>query len=173
MKENIIYSFMGKGVAFFAESVTGRGLLLRVLYQDGRAELISMSVPSFLNQIVHFFGYDLIALRKQFGQAIGRKHMVPLPLLEDWILVPLKLSNIVDGEFFTGWIVAQSIVHLEEETTSVTKLYLEGNQIAYCAHRLSYCDQQIRHVALVQHRYQLLHHKENHLLKEGRLSYFR
>ncbi len=164
---------MSKGSAFFAEPVVEHGLLVRTLYLDGRADLFSMSVQSFLNQIVQFFGYDLIALRKQYGQAIGRRQMVPLPLLEDWILIPLKLSSRVDGEFFTGWVVAQSIVHMEEQNQYITKLYLEGNQIIYCAHRLSYCDQQIRHVALVQHRYQILHHKRKNQIKEGRLSYFR
>ncbi|TCS81262.1 hypothetical protein [Tepidibacillus fermentans] len=172
MKKNQFYPFMLKGSAFFAEPIQDRGLLLKVLYQDGTKEIFSTTAQSFLNQMIHFFGYDLVPLRKQYGQAIGKQQMVPLPLLEDWILIPLKLSNQPNGEFFTGWVVAQSMVHMEEENKSITKLFLEGNHMIYCGHRLSFCDQQIRHVALVQHRYRLLHGKGNLQLKEGRLSYF-
>ncbi|MFV9510233.1 hypothetical protein [Tepidibacillus sp. LV47] len=172
MNKNQFYPFMLKGSAFFPEPIVNRGLLLKVLFQDGTEEILSTTAQSFLNQIIQFFGYDLVALRKQYGQAIGKRQMVPLPLLEDWILIPLKLSNQLNGEFFLGFVVAQSMVHMEEENKSITKLFLEGNHKIYCGHRISFCNQQIRHAALVQHRYRLLHGKGNLQLKEGRLSYF-
>ena len=170
MKKTDIYPFLSKGSAFFLEPIQDKGLLLKVLYTDKTSSVFSTASQSFLSQIVQFFGYDLIALRKQYGQAIGKRQMIPLPLLVDWILVPLKLSTTPNGEFFTGWVVVQSIVGIEAETHAVTKLRLEGDHVVYCGHRKSFCDQQLRHVNLVQHRYERLHNKEN-LVKEVRLSY--
>jgi len=170
LKQNNFYSFLAKGSAFFLEPINGKGLYLRVYYLDGTIEDIPTSVISFLTKIVNFFGNDLTALRKQYGQAIGKNQLVPLPLSEEWILTPLKLAASKEGEYLQGWVVAQSILGIESVDRVTTRLQLKGNHTVYCGHRIEFCHQQLRNVALVQHRYQILHGKG--MIKEGVIPYF-
>lgn len=166
------YPFLSKGCAFFATAVAGEGLYLKVLYVDGTSEELPTSAHSFLHGIVQFFGYDIVAMRKQYGQAIGKSQMVPLPLTEDWILTPFKVASKPEDEFTMGWVIAQAIIGINSENRAVTKFSLKGNHTLYCAHGVNYCKQQLRHVALVQHRYQFLHHKgDSFTAKEEQIPY--
>lgn len=151
--------FVLDGCAFVPFNQEGVGDRLSILTVDAMQTRVNVSVDRFLEQTVRFFGSDPVALRKIYGQVIGRKQYIPLPLTPTFTLIPLKVRKPVGRQRAYGWFVAEKIRSVRKKTTISTTIYLYGNHEVTGLQSVESCEQQLRHVLLVQHHYAKLHQK--------------
>ncbi len=157
MKENTIEKFVEQGSGFYPRNKEGRGEVLEILWQDGTISSTKIHASSYLKQIVQLFGGDLVNLRKLYGEVIGRKQMVPLPLTYNWVLVPFKMQNPIGRQESIGWFVAQDIVSFRTVGKLLTEIELKRGFHLTCYHSYQFCAQQMRSVTLVLVKFQQLH----------------
>lgn len=164
--DQVVERFLLSGSAFVPYNRDGVGDQLVVLMANGEKESISMRAQTFLQHLVRSYGSDLTALREIYGRAIGRKYFIPLPLAPQFTLVPFKVRKPIGRQGTQGWIVSERIQGLRRQTDNSSKLFLAGQHKVNVRQSLDSCQQQLRHVLLVQHHY-------HQLQQRVRESYFR
>lgn len=150
---HMIERFLIGGSAFVPYNREGTGDQLIVLLANGDKESLNIRAQTFLEQTVRSFGNDLVALRRIYGQAIGRKYYVPLPLTPQFTLVPFKIRKPIGRQGAHGWIVSEQIRSLKYKSSGISTLYLTGNHKVTALQSVESCEQQLRHVLLVQYHY--------------------
>lgn len=159
MYQHWVERFLIDGSAFVPHNHEGVGDQLIVMLANGEKVQVRMKAQTFLEQVVRFFGSDLVALRKLYGQVIGRRYQVPLPLTAQFTLVPYKVRKPIGRQGAHGWFVAEQIRGLKRKSRVSTTIYLIGKYEITVLQSLESCEQQLRHVLLVQHHYAKLHRK--------------
>ncbi|AQS56223.1 competence protein ComK [Novibacillus thermophilus] len=149
--------FLMDGSACIPRNCTDVGDQLMLLLTSGKRECIKMTVRTFLKQSVAYFGNDLAALRKIYGQVIGKRYQVPLPLTEQLTLVPFKVRKPIGRQGAHGWFVAEHIRGLKRRSKVSTTIDVDGGHDILCLQSLESCEQQLRHVMLVKNHYMALH----------------
>jgi len=127
--------FLMDGSACIPRNCTDVGDQLMLLLTTGKREFVKMTVRTFLKQSVAYFGNDLAALRKIYGQVIGKRYQVPLPLTEQLTLVPFKVRKPIGQQGAHGWFVAEHIQGLKRRSKVSTTIDVDGgHDILCCSH---------------------------------------
>lgn len=156
-----IERFVHQGVALVPQNIIDIGEGLYLLMDNGDRVLLKLPVTRFLKELAYYYGVDLTALRNMYGQALGRKQLIPLPFAGDWILVPLKVRVPIGKQTAYGWFVPQMVQRVNKTGPRETRLHLVGPHEVLVYHSLEFYHMQMRHVTLVQHRYYQIHLREN------------
>lgn len=159
--------FILNGVAFIPVNEAPYGDHVKLFQRDGQVHPIQSSVNSYLQAIIQLFGYDMATFRKQYGQATGRKQLIPFPLSHSCTLVPFKTRIPIGNQTTIGWVIAEEIVTLLPKSKTITTIKLRNQLLIDVFHDIHWCERQLRNVVLVQHRYRLIHDKlRGHRVKE-------
>lgn len=132
--------------------VEGGGDMTKVVLRGGREWLDPRPVPAVLKQIGRYFGVDLTAIRERYGEILGRKLHVPIPLSPHLVLIPLKMRTPrVQKDGTTGYIVRQIVERVIPDTkTTKCKLQLQGLALVECMQSSGFAKQQLRNAHIVQ-----------------------
>lgn len=149
--------FLSDGCAFVPFNCEGVGDQLTVMLANGEKVSLNLTVRTFLKRCVRYFGNDLTALRQVYGQVIGKRYQIPLPLSIQFTLVPFKVRKPVGVQGAYGWFVAEKIQGLKRQSRVRTVIHLVGNHRVNGQQSLESCEQQLRHVLLVKNHYTTLH----------------
>ncbi len=172
MNEVWIDRFITDGVAFIPINAAPYGDHIQLLCRDGEIHHVNRTAVSFLQAVVQVFGVDLSTLRKQYGQAIGRKQLIPIPLSRAYTLVPFKTRMPIGNQVTTGWFVAEEIQSFLPDSKMTALIRLVNKQVIKVFHDEDWCLRQMRHVVLAQHRYQHLHSQlQNYRIHEAKTPY--
>lgn len=152
-----IERFIKEGCGFIPKNCSGVGERLILMFKNGETESIQTSVRTYLGHIVRFFGNDLVALRRVYGQVIGKRYQVPLPLTVEMTLVPYKVRRPIGRQGAYGWFIAEEICGLKRLSRVNTAIYLTGDHEVIALQSLESCEQRLRHVLLVKNHYTVLH----------------
>ncbi len=164
-----VEQFVARGQAFMPVNAEGKGDIVKLLFPGGQTYLLDVQARTFLKQILRFFGGDLLSLRKRYGQVIGKKQLIPLPLSRQWTLVPFNMRIPIGRQDRTGWVVAQYVHQIEELSPTVTDIHLEQMKIRVY-HSRTFCLQQMRSARLVQAEFEEIHRQPDEC-REQRWSY--
>jgi len=146
-------------------------------YQDKR-RLITV-----LKQIASFYGYELSALRKKYGQLLGCRQNVPLPLNINLVLVPLKMRKPrFEQDGATGYInvcavkAVESLTHTardlhNRETKDAKSLvHLTGGLRLYSYYSTNSTEKRLMSGRLALSHHKLLQSRTSHLEKPQALE---
>ena len=116
-------------MAFLPVYIESKGNCTSVYTMAGGNYHIEKSLRSFLNQLAEYHIVDLRAVRKYYGESLFIKNLVPIPLNQENIFIPLKVRKpICKNDGSIGYINLKYIekttenrgrttIHLKNKTT--------------------------------------------------------
>lgn len=87
------YQTSSELAAFYPEYQPGQGDLTQLITIDGRQLTVKRSVRAVLGGLTRSFAIDLYRVRQLYGQLLGQRNSVPIPLTANLVLVPLKVRK--------------------------------------------------------------------------------
>ncbi|MCX7569521.1 hypothetical protein OS242_06065 [Tumebacillus sp. DT12] len=132
--------------------------MTEVLLVNGETGLDPRPVPVVLKGIARYFGVDLTAVRERYGDILGRRLHVPLPLAPDLVLVPVKMRQPrVPKDGTTGYVCARYVERVRpgSEQTRCT-LHLQGAGRLDCLQSEDFAKAQMRNALIVETFYRVL-----------------
>lgn len=151
-----VEEFIRRGQAFVPVNAEGKGDVVKLIYVDASTELVDVHVETFLKHVLAFFGTDLLSLRRRYGPTIGKKQLIPLPLSNQYTLVPFNTRQPIGRQTCTGWVHFSKIAALQEVTPYMTNLQLQRYTLPVF-HSPSFTHSQIRHARLIELEYLEVH----------------
>jgi hypothetical protein len=146
--------FFHNGVAFLPSNEPDIGDVLLILGKNGERSVLRTSPKCYLQQLARLFGVDLTYLRDHYGQAIGKRQQIPLPLAHNWTLIPLQVRIPKGNQDTFGWVVKQAIDRIDEGGKSIL---LKGDHQIPLLHLYQDMRRILREAQLVELQFQLLH----------------
>ncbi|HEU4964766.1 MAG TPA: hypothetical protein VFV52_13050 [Bacilli bacterium] len=131
----------------------GGGDMTRVLLCDGSEWLDPRPVRVVLKEIARHFTVDLTAVRERYGEIIGKRLNVPLPLSPYLVLTPFKMRlPRVQKDGTTGYVANRLIDGVRDsgDGTGACRLVVEGVGEVACLQSAEFAEQQMRHARIVQ-----------------------
>ncbi len=100
----------------------GRGRLTRMLLSDGSEDLIDKTVKSVVKKLARQYSVDLDSVVKEYGALLGKRNLVPIPLTQHIILVPLKtITPLLPGDSAYGYFNLSAIKEINKTGDSEYK----------------------------------------------------
>ena len=130
--------------------VEGGGDMTRIVLQGGGSWLDPHPVPVVLKGIARYFGVDLTAIRERYGDILGKRLHVPLPLSGQLVLLPVKMRRpriAKDGT--TGYVAAHLVEEVRAARTEGCSLQVAGAGTVSCLQSAAFARQQLRHARIV------------------------
>ncbi len=107
------------------------GNATRVYTRQREVYVVERRLKTVLKNLACYYGADLVALRKKYGEAFGCSHDVPLVLSHDLVLVPQKMRQpLTEKDGATGYVnvcAVKQVVAVEEGSFKCS-LELEGGK---------------------------------------------
>lgn len=157
MHDRWVTQFLRGGSAFVPRNRDGVGDQLMILFASGDEAAIDTTVRTFLKRVVRFFGKDLAEVRKIYGQVIGRKYHVPLPLTKELTLVSFKVRRPIGRQGAYGWFVAERILGIQRVSAATSVIYLPGRHRVTCLQSAESCEERRRHAQMVRQHFVRMH----------------
>ena len=86
----------------------------QILLEDGGKLTDRRKTKTLLAAFARLFAVDLPVLRKKYGELLGRRNFVPLPLHLDFVLVPVRVRRAMSkDQGATGYLVLDKILHYD------------------------------------------------------------
>lgn len=123
--------FLDEGVSallpVYANGVGDSTLLITL---KGERKMIHKKLKTVLKALSSSFSYDLVDLRKNYGNIIGQKHKIPIPLHPDLILIPFKIRQpMIKGDNTYGYINYRCIIRAEKDNNYCRLILNNGIEI--------------------------------------------
>lgn len=134
----------------------GGGDMTRVVLEDGEMWDDPRPVSIVLRAIARYFAVDLVAVRERYGDILGKRLYVPLPLSPHLVLMPLKMRTPrVQKDGTTGYVATHLLERvLEGGNTTSCHLHVRGAGQIECLQSRDFARTQIRHARIVQTFYE-------------------
>lgn len=101
-RENYLEEGISAVLPVYTEGVGDTTVLIT---QKGEKRVIYKKMKAVLKGIASSLSYDLVELRKKYGEIIGQKVKIPIPLQHDLILMPVVVRQpLVQGDETYGYI---------------------------------------------------------------------
>jgi hypothetical protein len=129
MKEIEIVSLGDKMSGFYPVYLNGMGKYTRILLQNGESYDEKRQVRTILQLFARGNALDMPAARREYGQIVGQKNQLPIPLNQRMVLVPFRvLKAVTPKEGTVGYFVLDKILGYREiqEEPFRALLYLDG-----------------------------------------------
>ena len=116
-------------MAFLPVYIELKGNCTSIHTMVGGNYYVEKSLKTFLNQLAEYYIVDLKAVRKYYGELLFVKNLVPIPLNQENVFIPLKIRKpICKNDGSTGYInikyiekatefKGKTIIHLKNKTT--------------------------------------------------------
>lgn len=130
----------------------GGGDMTRVVLQDGTLWEDPRPLPAVLKGIARHFAVDLVAVREHYGDILGKRLYVPLPLSPHLVLIPLKMrSPRVQKDGTTGYVARHAVDRvLEGSGTTDCQVFVRGAAHIECLQSSQFVKKQLRNARIVQ-----------------------
>ncbi|MDQ0338520.1 hypothetical protein J2S00_001306 [Caldalkalibacillus uzonensis] len=158
MKWQTLEFFVARGQAILPVNVPGEGDIVMLVDHQGEEYYVGVHAQTFLKQLLTYFGTDLHTLRRRYGQVIGKKKMIPLPLSSGWVLAPFNTRRPIGRQSRTGWILTEAVQEVQEHAPTLSELKLHHYTVMVYHSKL-FCQQQLRSARLVQLEFDQLHQR--------------
>jgi hypothetical protein len=86
-----------KGLAAFIP-VYEDGNVTKVFTGNGEQIVVRKTCRTVLKNLARFYGVDLVAIREKYGKPINKKQGVPIPMITNLLLIPVKVRKNPLGE---------------------------------------------------------------------------
>lgn len=147
-----VEAFIGKLAMLEPIYVEGGGDMTRVTLTTNEQWQDPRPVPKVLKEIARHYAVDLTALRERYGEIIGKRLNVPLPLSSRLVLAPFKMRVPLVQKDGTAGYVATHLVQRVRAGKGATdcRLEVEGVGAVGCLQSAEFAEQQLRHARIVQ-----------------------
>ncbi len=124
-------SYLEEGISallpVYAEGVGDTTLLITL---EGQKRMIHKKIKSVLKGIVASLSYDIVELRRKYGEILGQKAKIPLPLRHDLVLMPVMVRYpLIQGDETLGYINYRLIEQVIREGKHCRVLLKNGVEI--------------------------------------------
>lgn len=111
----IIWEIGDSIVALLPTYAEGRGRLTRVLLSDGSEQLLNKSAKGVVKKLARKYSIDLNSVVKEYGKLLGKSNLIPIPLTQHIILVPLKtITPLLPGDSAYGYFTLSAIREIKK-----------------------------------------------------------
>jgi hypothetical protein len=126
------------------------GDMTKIVLRSGERWYDPRPVPAVLKGIARYFGVDLAALRERYGEILGKRLNVPLPLSPHLVLTPLKMRQpCVPKDGTTGYVTTQWVERVVPNSDRSGCRIVCGDVAADCLQSAEFAMQQMRHARIV------------------------
>ncbi|PKM83702.1 MAG: hypothetical protein CVU88_01610 [Firmicutes bacterium HGW-Firmicutes-13] len=82
----------------------GRGNLTKIIKSDGSEVLLNKNIKGVIKRLARLYLVDLSSIVGEYGKILGRTNLIPIPLTQNLILVPLKtIAPLLPGDSAYGY----------------------------------------------------------------------
>ena len=121
------------------------GNATEIIYLDGDSAVIPRTVKTVLRNIAAEFTVDLDASRKKYGEMLGCRRAVPVPLSAGMIMFPLKMRKAVSkNDSSRGYINFAAVKEVREAGRACSMVILENDRQLKCLHSIKNLNQHLR-----------------------------
>jgi hypothetical protein len=144
--------FAGELAMLMPIYVPGGGDMTEIVTEGGERWIDPRPVPLVLKSVARYYGVDLVAVRERYGDILGRRLNVPLPLSPHLVLIPLKMRlPRVQKDGTTGYVATRCIERIRPcEEPNRCCLLLGGVVEVECLQSLEFVKQQVRRARIVE-----------------------
>jgi len=101
-RENYLEDGISAILPIYTEGVGDTTLLINL---EGQKRIIHKKIKSVLKGIAASLSYDIVELRRKYGELLNQKSKIPLPLRHDLILMPVMVRYpLIQGDETLGYI---------------------------------------------------------------------
>jgi hypothetical protein len=112
-RENYLEEGVSALLPVYTEGVGDSTLLIN---HKGEKKVIHKRIKAVLRGIASGLSYDIVELRKKYGEIIGQKVKIPVPLKHDLILMPVAVRQpLIQGDETYGYINYRCVQQLIKE----------------------------------------------------------
>ena len=153
-----VETYIGELALLMPVYVEGGGDMTRIVLSDGRSWLDPRPVAFVLKQVARHFGADLTAVRERYGDILGRRLHVPLPLAPHLVLVPLKMrAPRVAKDGTIGYVNRRLVERVQPGAEPITSaLWLKEIGRIECLQSCDFARQQLRNARIAETFYREL-----------------
>jgi len=112
-RENYLEDGISAILPIYTEGVGDTTLLINL---EGQKRIIHKKIKSVLKGIAASLSYDIVELRRKYGELLNQKSKIPLPLRHDLILMPVMVRYpLIQGDETLGYINYRQIEQVIRE----------------------------------------------------------
>jgi len=101
-RENYLEEGISALLPVYTEGVGDTTLLITL---EGRERVIQKKIKSVLKGIAASLSYDIVELRRKYGEILDQKAKIPIPLKHDLVLMPVMVRYpLIQGDETLGYI---------------------------------------------------------------------
>lgn len=101
-RENYLEDGISAILPIYTEGVGDTTLIINL---EGQKRIIHKKIKSVLKGIAASLSYDIVELRRKYGELLNQKVKIPLPLRHDLILMPVMVRYpLIQGDETLGYI---------------------------------------------------------------------
>jgi len=101
-RENYLEDGISAILPIYTEGVGDTTLIINL---EGQKRIIHKKIKSVLKGIAASLSYDIVELRRKYGELLNQKSKIPLPLRHDLILMPVMVRYpLIQGDETLGYI---------------------------------------------------------------------
>ncbi|SFQ19151.1 hypothetical protein [Caldicoprobacter faecalis] len=126
-RENYLEEGISALLPVYTEGVGDTTVLITL---DGNQRVIHKKIKAVLKGIASSLSYDIVELRRKYGEILGQKVKIPIPLKHDLILMPVVVRQpLVQGDQTFGYINLSCIEEVIKEDKYCTVVLKNGIDI--------------------------------------------
>ena len=112
-RENYLEDGISAILPIYTEGVGDTTLIINL---EGQKRIIHKKIKSVLKGIAASLSYDIVELRRKYGELLNQKSKIPLPLRHDLILMPVMVRYpLIQGDETLGYIIYRLIEQVIRE----------------------------------------------------------
>lgn len=101
-RENYLEGGISALLPIYTQGVGDTTVLITL---EGNQRVIHKKIKAVLKSIASSLSYDIVELRRKYGEILGQKAKIPIPLKHDLILIPVVVKQpLVQGDQTFGYI---------------------------------------------------------------------
>ncbi|NMA87342.1 MAG: hypothetical protein GX968_08465, partial [Tissierellia bacterium] len=140
-------------MAFLPVYIESKGNCTSIHTMAGGNYHIEKSLKSFLNQLAEYYIVDLRAVRKYYGESLFIKNLVPIPLNQENIFIPLKVRKpICKNDGSIGY-VNLKYIEKTRENRGKTIIHLKNKTIINSLNTIDTVNNHIKNGNMVRNLY--------------------
>ncbi len=136
----------------------GIGNATQIITVPGNSYIDTRITKSVLKHLARLYGVDLSAMRKNYGEIVGQKNMVPIPFNKNLLMIPLKMRKpITRNDGTTGYINLTQLEAVKDQGENQVLLILKNGIQVRCLMKASTVEKHVRNARIVLQHYQQTH----------------
>jgi len=136
----------------------GIGNATQIVTVPGNSYIDTRITKSVVKHLARLYGIDLSAMRKNYGEIVGQKNMVPIPFNKNLLMIPLKMRKpITRNDGTTGYVNLTQLETIKDQGGTQVLLILKNGIQVRCLMTASTVKKHIRNARIILQHYQQTH----------------